>query len=95
MKTDFKNARGVWNYDTNLESVEPWMDDGGTKDESLHHLQKYTSANIQKGTVSQTDHNHQLCLSIAHLGVTPSFIICYENLVKLSKRLLLFYMWII
>lgn len=49
---DYEKAREVWDYDTNLYSDEPWLDGGGTVDETLNNLQNFTNNKLQKKTVS-------------------------------------------
>lgn len=41
----------MWEYDTDLESDEPWVDTGSTKDETLDNLQQFTNTKLQKETV--------------------------------------------
>lgn len=50
----------MWEYDTDLESTEPWLNTGDTIDDSLNNLQDFTNAKLQKQTVSE-------CLTIVCL----------------------------
>ena len=52
IRSDYDYARTVWDYDTNLYSDEPWLDAGGTLDQTLNNLQNFTSNKLQKQTVS-------------------------------------------
>lgn len=49
--SDYANARTVWEYDTDLESNEPWVDAGDSIDKTLDNLQQFSNTKLQKQTV--------------------------------------------
>jgi len=52
VKSDLAEAEEVWYYDSDLESNEPWMDTGGSVEDSLDNLAGFTSDKLQKDVVS-------------------------------------------
>lgn len=51
IKSDLEKAKETWDYDTDLESSQPWMDTGDGAGNSLVNLQKFTNSERQKSTV--------------------------------------------
>jgi len=52
ISSDFEQSRVVWDYDTNLESREPWLDTGEAVHQTLDNLQNFTNSKLQKQSVS-------------------------------------------
>ncbi|XP_067929649.1 uncharacterized protein [Watersipora subatra] len=48
--SDYVAAKDVWEYDTDLESKEPWLNDGDTLHATLNNLQDFTNIKLQKET---------------------------------------------
>ncbi|KAF6033002.1 hypothetical protein EB796_008704 [Bugula neritina] len=48
ISSDFEQSRVVWDYDTNLESREPWLDTGEAVHQTLDNLQNFTNSKLQK-----------------------------------------------
>lgn len=55
IRDDLEEAKKTWDYDTNLESEQPWMDTGDGTGDALTNLQIITNSDRQKSAVSKYD----------------------------------------